>query len=78
MLGLIGVTTIEFRTALVTVRTVVPAFSVVGSIALIVVDPTATDVASPLEPTALLIVATEPSRELHVTSDVISCVVLSE
>jgi hypothetical protein len=78
MLGLIGVTSREVRTAVVTVRSVVPSFSVVGSIALIVVKPTSIDVASPLEPAALLIVATDPFEELHVTSDDISCVVSSE
>jgi len=78
MLGLTGVTSREVRTALVTVRIVVPSISVVGSIALIVVKPTTIDVASPLEPAALLIVATDPFEELHVTSDDISCVLASE
>ena len=78
MLGLTGVTAIEFRTALVTVSVVFPVTSVAGSMAVIVVKPTATAVASPLEPAALLIVATGKDEELHVTSDVIICVVLSE
>jgi len=76
MLGLIGVTAIEDRVALVTVRVVIPETA--PSVAVIVVEPTATDVASPLEPAALLIVATDPAEELHVTTNVISCVVASE
>jgi hypothetical protein len=42
------------------------------------VVPAATDVARPLEPAALLIVATELTVEVHVTYDVIFCVLLSE
>jgi hypothetical protein len=44
----------------------------------IVVDPAATAVASPLEPAALLIVATPALEELHVAESDKSCVVLSE
>ena len=76
MLGLVGVTATDDSVAAVTVRVVVP--ETVPSVAVIVVDPTATDVASPLEPAALLIVATGAFEELHATKDVISCVVLSE
>ena len=76
MLGLIGVTAIEDRVALVTVRVVIPETA--PRVAVIVVEPTATDVASPLEPAALLIVATDPAEELHDTTNVISCVVASE
>jgi len=49
-----------------------------GSMAIIVVVPAATAVASPLEPAALLIVAIDPFEELHVTDDVRFCVVVSE
>lgn len=76
MLGLTGVTTIEDSVALVTLSVVSP--ETVPRVALILVEPTATDVASPLEPAVLVIVATDTSEELHVTNDVISCVVLSE
>ena len=76
MLGLVGVTAIDDSVAAVTVRVVVP--ETVPRVAVIVVEPTATDVASPLEPAALLIVATDPAEELHVTTNVISCVVASE
>jgi len=76
MLGLVGVAVMDTSAALVTLSVVVPAMN--PDIAVIVVEPTATDVARPLEPAALLIVATDPAEELHVTNDVISCVVLSE
>jgi hypothetical protein len=76
MLGLVGVTAIEDRVAFVTVRVVVPETA--PRVALIVVEPAATDVASPLEPAVLLIVATGTDEELHVTNDVIFCVVASE
>ena len=75
MLGLAGVTVIEFRTAAVTVRVVVPSFSEAGSTALIVVAPTTSAVANPLEPATLLILAMAlgpggKGEELHVTDDV--------
>lgn len=76
MLGLAGVTAIEDSVALVTLSVVSP--ETVPRVALILVEPTATDVASPLEPAVLVIVATDTSEELHVTNDVISCVVASE
>ena len=47
-------------------------------VAVIVVDPAAAGVANPLEPAALLIVATPVLDELQVTTAVRSCVVLSE
>ena len=75
MLGLTGVTTIEDSVAFVTVRVVVPE---TPRVAVIVVEPGATDVASPLEAVALLIVATPKVEEFHVTNDDISCVVASE
>ena len=76
MLGLVGVTAIADSVALFTVRVVVP--ETVPKVAVIVAEPAATDVASPLEPAVLLIVATDTFEELHATNDVISCVVLSE
>ena len=48
------------------------------NVALIDVEPTATDVAKPLEPTALLMVATPAVNEFQVTDAVRSCVELSE
>jgi hypothetical protein len=75
MLGLVGVTAIDDSVALVTFSVVVPE---IPKVAVIVVEPATTDVASPLEPAALLIVATGKFEELHVTNDDISCVVLSE
>ena len=62
--------------AAVTVKFVVP--EIVPDAALIVVTPTATVVASPLGPVRLLKVAIDSCKELHVTDDVIFCVVLSE
>ena len=47
-------------------------------VAVIVVDPATAGVANPLEPAALLIVATPVLDELQVTAAVRSCVVLSE
>ena len=47
-------------------------------VAVIVVEPAATDVAKPLEPAALLIAATPEADEFQVTAVVRSCVVLSE
>ena len=47
-------------------------------VAVIVVEPAATEVAKPLEPAALLMAATAASDELQVTVIVRSCVVLSE
>jgi len=76
MLGLIGVTAIEDSVAFVTVSVVAPETA--PRVAVMVVEPAATDAASPLEPAALLTVATGKDEELHVTNDVIICVVLSE
>ena len=74
--GLIGVTAIDVSVAAVTVRVVDP--DILPDIALIVVEPVATRVASPLEPAALLMVATPVLDELQVTVVVRFCVVLSE
>ena len=78
MLGLVVVTAIDASVALVTASVVAP--ETVPRVAVIVVEPVAPvvgDVASPLEP-ALLIVATDPAEELHVTDDVRSLVLWSE
>jgi hypothetical protein len=76
MLGLVGVIAIDTSVAGVTVRVVDP--DMLPDFAVIVVDPVATGVADPLEPAALLIVATAISDELQVTAVVRFCVVLSE
>jgi hypothetical protein len=60
----------------VTVSAAVP--TVLPNVAVIVVEPAATDVARPLEPAALLIVATPAVNEFQVTDVVRSCVELSE
>jgi hypothetical protein len=74
--GLTGVTVIDVSDAAVTVRVVDP--DMLPDIAVIVVDPVATEEADPLDPAALLIVATAISDELQVNAVVRSCVVLSE
>jgi hypothetical protein len=51
---------------------------ILPDVAVIVVDPAATDVANPLEPAALLMAATPEADEPQVTAVVRSCVVLSE
>ncbi len=69
IVGDTGVTKIDSSTAGVTVSVVVP--EKLPDVALIVVVPTPTDVASPLEPAVLLIVATCVFEELQETNDVI-------
>ena len=76
MLGLGVVTVIDDSVVSVTVRDFVP--ETVPAVALTVAEPAATDVARPLDPAALLMVATDPGEELQVTAAVISCVLLSE
>jgi hypothetical protein len=76
MLGLIGVTAMETSIAGVTVRVVDP--DILPDIAVIIVEPAATDTAKPLEPAALLIAATAAADEFQVTAVVKFCVVLSE
>jgi hypothetical protein len=76
MLGLVGVTAMDTRMAGVTVSVVVPL--ILPDVAVIVADPVATEVASPLDPSALLTVATLVSEELQITDAVTSCLVLSE
>jgi hypothetical protein len=71
-----GVTAMDFRVALVTVNVVVP--EKLPAVAVIVLLPTAAGVANPLEPAALLTVATPRLEELQVTLAVRFCVLLSE
>ena len=65
-------------TAAVTVNVVESVSVVTGSVAVIVIMPPANEVASPLKPAALSMVATAASEELQVTEEVRSCVVASE
>lgn len=76
MLGLVGVTEMDTRVAGVTVRLVEP--DMLPDVALIVVVPTAAEVAFPSDPGMLLMAATEAAEELHITDVVISCALLSE
>ena len=76
MLGFVGVTSIETSSKFVTVKSLVP--ETLPSAAVIVVVPTATELADPSLPPALLIVATPGLLELQVTAAVRSCVVSSE
>src|SRR5512144_1193948 len=65
ILGLAGVTSIDTSVADVTVRVVLPV--TVPDVAVIRVEPAATDVVWPLEPDVLLTAATAGSDELQVT-----------
>jgi hypothetical protein len=78
MLELVGVIAIDTSVAGVTVNVVNP--DTLPDVAVIVVDPAAAEVASPLvlEPATLLMVATPAADEFHVIAAVRSCVVLSE
>jgi hypothetical protein len=76
MLGLVGVIATESSVTGVMVSVVDPEMP--PDVALIVVEPTATDVARPLELRALLIVATLVLEELQVTKAVRFCVELFE
>ncbi len=76
MLGAVGVTSIDTSVADVTVRVVLPDLP--DKVAVMVTDPAAIGVASPLEPAVLLTAATALSDELQVTDAVRSWVVLSE
>lgn len=64
------VISIDSSTACVTVSDVDPEMP--PEIAVIVVEPTALDVASPLEPGVLLMVETEVFEEFHVADEEIS------
>ena len=74
--GLAGVTLIDTKLVPVTVSVVEPKTP--PDVAVICVVPAATPVASPLEPAAFEIVATDPSLDDHVTESVKSCVLPSE
>ena len=76
MAGLVGVTARETSVAGLTVSVVV--LVTLPDVAVIVVEPAATDVANPLLPAALLMAATPVEEELQVTVFVRFCVVLSE
>ncbi len=76
MLGLVGVTWIDTSVAVVTMRVVPP--ETVPDVALIVVEPAATDAAKPLEPASLPTEATEGAEEVQVANEVRSRLVLSE
>jgi len=78
MLRLAGVTVIKLSVAEVTVNKVVPDMFVAGSVAVIVVEPVTADVANPLLPAALLMVATFRDEEFQITDAVKFCVVLFE
>jgi hypothetical protein len=66
ILGLVGVIAMDTSVAGVTVRVVDPETS--PDVAVIDVEPAATEVASPLEPAVLLTVATPVEDELQVTA----------
>ena len=76
VLGLVGATWIEMSDAAVTVSVVLLVTA--PNVAVIVAEPAATGVAWPLEPAALLIVATVLVDELQVTDAVRSWLELSE
>ena len=79
ILGVAGVTPIEVRVAGVTVNFAVPDFPEDGSVAVIVSGPPVVlEVANPLKPAALLMVATATLEEVQVTDAVRSFVVKSE
>ncbi len=66
-----GVTAIDTSVAAVTVNSVLPEIS--PNVAVIVVEPTVDEVASPLKPTALLMVAIPVFEEVQVTDVVRFC-----
>ena len=74
--GLVGVTEMNMSTAGVTFSVVEP--DTLPDVAVIVAGPVATDVAVPLDPAALLMVATFVDDELQIADVVKFCVVLSE
>jgi hypothetical protein len=76
MPGLAGVTFMDTSVAEVTVSVVDP--DILPDVAVIVVEPAATDVAKPLELAALLMDATPAVDEPQVTAVVRFCVELSE
>src|SRR6202051_532695 len=76
MLGFAGVTAMETRAAAVTVNVVVPETPLI--VAVIVVGPAPTAVASPMVLAAVLMVATPVALDVQVTEEVMSCFELSE
>lgn len=76
IVGLAGLTAIEDKVGFVTVKVVDALLP--SRLAVMRLLPTATGVAMPLEPLAVLMVATEGAAELQLTADVKFCVVLSE
>jgi hypothetical protein len=66
MLGLLGVIAMDTSVAAVTVSVVDP--DIPADVAVIVVEPVATEVALPLEPAALLMAATVAIDELQDTA----------
>jgi hypothetical protein len=73
---LAGVIATDTSVAEVTVSAADP--DILPDVAVIVVEPAATDVAFPLEPAALLMVATADADDFQVTDVVKFCVVPSE
>jgi len=76
MLGVVGVIAMETSDAAVTVSVADP--EIVPDVAVMVVEPVATEVANPFEPAALLTVATDDADELQVTLVVRVCIEPSE
>lgn len=76
MLAEAGLMVMDVSTAAVTVSVVVPEMA--PKVAVMMVEPVPTDVASPFEPDVLLIVATPVFEEFQVTKEETSWVVLSE
>jgi hypothetical protein len=76
MFGLVGVTDTDTSVAGVTDSVVDP--ETLPNAAMTVINPEAIEVANPLEPAVLLMVATAAEDELQFTNAVKSCVVLSE
>ena len=76
ILGFVGVSVMETSVAGVTVSVAIP--EILPDVAVIVVEPVATESANPLEPVALLMAAIAAVDEIHITVVVRSCVVLSE
>ena len=76
IVGAAGVTPMETSAAGVTVK-VTPGEMTPPKVAVIDVVPTATPVAWPSKPAALLIVAVAGTEELHVTTVVRACIELS-
>lgn len=72
-----GVTPMDTSVVGVTVNGVVPAFPETGSVAVIVMVPVVLEMASPLRPAALLMVAIVSLEDVQDMDDVRFCVVRS-